>query len=292
LIRRRGTEGPASTNTSYWTGHNVTDHRRFATREESLAYFRWRQLQYLFNDESLPYDGLSGKSVLDYGCGPGDDLVGVVEASVPSRLIGADISRSSLDEAGERLSLHGFAALELIQVLEGEPLPLEDGAVDVVLSMGVLHHCADLDFVLSELARVLRPDGVGYVMVYNRDSIWAHLYVTYLRQIEAGIDADKTFEEAFRSSTDGPGCPYSVAFTGEKFAEQARTAGLSATRTGAAVSLSELRWLGRRLDALEDPRLPVASREFLAHLTFDEHGRPLIRGAVAGIDSYYTLRHR
>jgi SAM-dependent methyltransferase len=280
-----------STNAEYWSRHNVTAHRRFASREDSLAYFRWRQLQYLFNDDSLPYGELSGKVVLDFGCGPGDDLVGIVEQSEPARLIGADVSPTSLSEAHDRLALHGPACVEFVLLREGERLPLEDDSVDVVVSMGVLHHVPALTEVLLELGRVLRADGVIHAMVYNRNSIWAHLYVPYLRQIVELVDSELPFEEAFRRSTDGPECPHSVAFTREQFADAASRAGLTSTLKGAAVSLSELRWLERRLDALEDQRLPPPDREFLAHLTFDEHGRPLSEGVVAGIDTYYELRH-
>lgn len=276
------------TNTDFWSVVNVTGHRRFSSREESFGYFRWRQLQYLFNDDSIPYTELSGKTVLDFGCGPGDDLVGVVEQSAPSRLIGADISPTSLAEAADRLALHP-GDVEFLLLREAEPIPLADRSVDVVLAMGVLHHCPDLDFVLAELARVLEPHGSIYTMVYNRSSVWAHLYVPYIRQIVEGVDREVPFEQAFRRSTDGGDCPYSVCFAPDEFAVVAERAGLVATSRGAAVSVAELRWLSHRLDALGDQRLATEDREFLARLMFDAHGRPVADGLVAGIDAYYEL---
>ena len=49
-----------------------------------------------------------------------------------------------------------------IDILEGwgEALPLPDNSIDVVYSRQVLHHAADLGRFMSEVARVLRPDGV------------------------------------------------------------------------------------------------------------------------------------
>src|SRR5437016_1460420 len=93
-------------NRSYWTDYNVTNHRRFASAEESLNYFHWRNAQYHNYIEMMPVDGHNGKAVLDYGCGPGNDLVGFAEYSKPSGLFGMDISSSSIAEAKARLSLH------------------------------------------------------------------------------------------------------------------------------------------------------------------------------------------
>lgn len=49
-----------------------------------------------------------------------------------------------------------------IDILEGwgEALPLPDNSIDVVYARQVLHHAADLERFMSEVARVLRPDGV------------------------------------------------------------------------------------------------------------------------------------
>jgi ubiquinone/menaquinone biosynthesis C-methylase UbiE len=82
----------------------VTSHRRFRDREDSLKYFSWRCEQY-FDYQHMPVKVPAGNVVLDYGCGPGHDLVGFVEYSRPSRLVGMDVSAASLSEARERLAL-------------------------------------------------------------------------------------------------------------------------------------------------------------------------------------------
>lgn len=64
--------------------------------------------------------------MLDYGCGPGNDLVGFGVYSKPARLIGMDVSVSSLDEAKHRLALHGIEA-ELHKIDVGMArVPLDD----------------------------------------------------------------------------------------------------------------------------------------------------------------------
>ena len=60
----------------YWTRYNVTSHERFASAANSLAYLRWRNDQYFGYSELMPVDRQDGKVILDFGCGPGHDLVG------------------------------------------------------------------------------------------------------------------------------------------------------------------------------------------------------------------------
>ncbi|MEO6713938.1 MAG: class I SAM-dependent methyltransferase [Mycobacteriales bacterium] len=284
---------PSDSNADYWAWHNVTMHEEFTTREQSVDYLNWRNSQYLFYGDWLPYDKMRGKTVLDYGCGPGNDLVAVAEWGSPARLIGADVSTASLDEAGRRLKLHPEPVAELILLDENKAhVPLDEGSVDVVISSGVLHHCPNIDDILAELRRVLAPDGVMYVMVYNRESIFARLYVPYLRQIVLQIDAGEPFEEAFKRSTDGAACPHSVAYRPADFVALAERNGFTAKFQGAAISVEEMGWLADRFAAIADMRLAHEHREFLARLAFDEYGRPIHDGQVAGIDGLYELRQR
>ena len=154
LVRRSSLQ--PQTSQEFWSAFNVTGHRRFRDREESLRYFWWRSEQYFDYLEHMPVTGQDGKVVLDYGCGPGHDLVGFVEYSRPSRLIGMDVSAASLREAEDRLALHG-AKPELVRISESTVrLPLPDASVDYVHCSGVLHHVPDPVGVLRELRRVLR----------------------------------------------------------------------------------------------------------------------------------------
>ena len=67
----------------------------------------------------------------------------------------------------------------------------------------MVHHLSDPDAALRELHLVLHPGGTGCVMVYNRDSVWFHLWVAYERMLVEGEFAGASVEEAFRRSTDG-----------------------------------------------------------------------------------------
>ncbi len=93
-------------------------------------------------------------TVADLGCGTGP----VAEAVAPwvSKVIGVDGSPGMVEEARRRLT--GLSNVE-IRRGELEDLPLDDGTVDAVTLMLVLHHLPDPPRVLAEVARVLRPGG-------------------------------------------------------------------------------------------------------------------------------------
>jgi SAM-dependent methyltransferase len=152
----------------YWTKVNVTGHRGFASAEDSLDYFHWRNAQYHDYIRLMPVRGADGKTVLDYGCGPGNDLVGFGRFSKPARLIGMDVAPTSLDEARRRLALHGIDA-EFVLIREDDArLPLEDGSVDVVHSSGVLHHTPDplrMDIGVLQTSIRLGPVFLPYLPV-------------------------------------------------------------------------------------------------------------------------------
>jgi len=273
----------------YWTRHNVTEHRKFASAAESKNFFDWRNAQYPGYIDLVPVNKADGKVVLDYGCGPGNDLVGFSIHSKPKRLIGVDVSTSSLAEAKARLALHN-ANVELVHLTDPlAPLPVADQSVDIVHCSGVLMVLPDIDRTLRDFRRILRPDGYSQVMVYNYNSIWMHLYCAYIYKKMFSWRAGLSKQEIFKVTTDGEECPIVDCYTQEQFAAIAARNGFRCEFLGAAISLNELMWLSRRHEALKDEMLDPESREFLLALTFDERGFPLHRNAVAGIDACFRL---
>ena len=82
-----------------------------------------------------------------------------------ARVVGIDISSTSIDHTERLKRQYGLANLELRQ------LPIEqigdlERRFDLVVCTGVLHHLADPDAGLAALRSVLRPDGAMYLMVY------------------------------------------------------------------------------------------------------------------------------
>jgi SAM-dependent methyltransferase len=274
----------------YWTVHNVTVHHPFTSVEDSLNQLQFRNQQYPGYIDLLPVSGKDGMAVLDYGCGPGHDLVGFAHYSRPKRLVGVDISPSSLAEATERLKLHDAQA-ELVRLDYGAyDLPFDAASFDYIHCSGVLMCIEEPARLLREFGRLLTPGGELRLMVYNYDSLWLHLYVAYVVQIENGLYRDLPTRVAFTRTTDGEDCPVNAVWRPEEMIALGREAGFDAEFLGAALSLWELHILPQRHIACLSPALPDESRTFLQGLRLDPQGHPWHNGHRAGVDGCFRFR--
>jgi SAM-dependent methyltransferase len=276
--------------TEYWTDHNVTSHHHFTSLEDSLQQLEFRNQQYPGYIDLLPVSGKNGMAILDYGCGPGHDLVGFTHYSRPGRLVGVDISPTSLHQAAERLQLHDGSA-ELVRIDHGTyDLPLDTGAFDYIHCSGVLMCIEDPARLLNEFHRLLKPGGELRLMVYNHDSIWLHLYVAYVVQLENGLYSDLPTRIAFTRTTDGEDCPINAVWRPEEMLALGHETGFEPDFLGAAVSLWELHLLPRRFVACLHPALPHESRTFLMGLRLDGQGHPWHGEHRAGVDGCFRFR--
>lgn len=278
---------------AYWEDHTVPQLTVW-TERGSLRQLDRRFAQYpLFREFSGLWGAHDGERLLDYGCGPGNDLTGFAVFTKAEKIIGIDVSLEALSAAADRLAIHAVdtARLELIHAPEGTAIPLADESVDFFQSQGVLHHTTDPQALLAELHRVARPGAEGRIMVYNRDSVWRHLYVAYELMLGRPDFAGYEIDDAFRRSTDGLDCPISRNYSGEQFVEMCQQAGFEARYLGGYLSSTELEALRRsRTRALVDDRLDAEHREFLNELEFDSDGLPTYRGLHAGIGGSYVVR--
>jgi SAM-dependent methyltransferase len=99
---------------------------------------------------------------VDVGCGPGTYL-GLLREHHPSvRAIGLDLSPGMVKEASQRAPVvNGDAAL----------LPFATDSVDRVLAPHMLYHCPDIPAAITELRRVLRPDGTLIAVTNAHDHL-------------------------------------------------------------------------------------------------------------------------
>jgi SAM-dependent methyltransferase len=87
---------------------------------------------------------------LDLGCGDGR-LTRELDAA---ETVAADVSDVALARAAGRVP-----AARLVSLDPDAPLPLEDGSFDLVLCAETVEHVRDVQLLLSEVRRVLRPGG-------------------------------------------------------------------------------------------------------------------------------------
>lgn len=294
LTYERASSGERTRVDRYWGGHTVRA-PGFLNRRTSERYLDWRFAEYpLFRELTGLWGDHDGQVVLDYGCGPGNDLTGLALETGARRLIGVDVSERALSLAGKRLALHGVNPdrVQLILVTDGNPgLPLADDSVDYAQSLGVIHHTSDPASVLTELNRVLRPGGAGCVMVYNRASVWFHLYTAYERMVCERAFPGLGVDEAFARNTDGDQCPISRNYVAGDFVGLCEDAGFKAEFVGGYLSRQELHSLEQSwAKAIADERLPREHRDFLRGLSFDAQGLPMYDGYHAGIGGVYRIR--
>ena len=91
--------GPQTAVDRYWSGHTVAA-KRFATTRASEAFLEWRFDQYpLFREFAGLWGDHDDEVLLDYGCGPGNDLTGFALYTGARRIIGFDVSPRALELA-------------------------------------------------------------------------------------------------------------------------------------------------------------------------------------------------
>jgi SAM-dependent methyltransferase len=118
------------------------------------------------------------ESALDLGCGDGR-----LTAELSAReLTAADVSPVALERARRRLP----ASARLVELEPDAPLPLGDSRFDLVLCADTLEHVRDVQLLLSETRRVLRPGGTLAVATPTHGRLTALRLL--VRGFESGFD--------------------------------------------------------------------------------------------------------
>jgi 2-polyprenyl-6-hydroxyphenyl methylase / 3-demethylubiquinone-9 3-methyltransferase len=119
----------------------------------------------------------AGKVIVDVGCGGG--LMAEEIARLGAVVIGVDPSAASIATAQAHAA--GSALAIDYRIGSGERMPADDGCADVVYCVDVLEHVADLDAVIGETARILKPGGLYLFDTINR-TLLSKLVVIKLSQ--------------------------------------------------------------------------------------------------------------
>ncbi len=129
---------------SVYFGHPVWGRNYFNACHRDLAFIdRWSAVIRNWED----------KIVVDIGCGPGNLYASLRNrCGTPKLLIGVDVSRGALEMAQEV----GYTAVRA----DAQALPFIDGFADIVTINASLHHCDDMEKMLSEAARIVKPGGL------------------------------------------------------------------------------------------------------------------------------------
>lgn len=111
----------------------------------------------LYAKKLSSYADISGKRLLDFGCGTGNNA-GIFD---PEQYLGVDIDSERISYARTLNPTHTFQVV-------GEQLDeLEDSSFDRILISAVLHHIEDSKIAgyLAHFKRILKPD--GQIIIYE-----------------------------------------------------------------------------------------------------------------------------
>jgi 2-polyprenyl-6-hydroxyphenyl methylase/3-demethylubiquinone-9 3-methyltransferase len=140
----------------WWDEHQPLNTIRTALNPARLVYFAQA-----FRDAGVDP---AGKTAVDVGCGGG--LMAEEIARLGATVIGVDPSSHSLDTARAHARLSGLHID--YRHGTGEALPIPDESADIVYCVDVLEHVADIEAVIRETTRVLRPGGLYVFDTINR----------------------------------------------------------------------------------------------------------------------------
>ncbi|TNJ67450.1 demethylmenaquinone methyltransferase [Paenibacillus hemerocallicola] len=101
-----------------------------------------------------------GSTALDVCCGTCDWTVSLAEASGTGKMIGLDFSRNMLELGEQKIAKLGMS--KQISLIHGNAmqLPFEDNSFDYATIGFALRNVPDLEKVLQEMERVVKPGGL------------------------------------------------------------------------------------------------------------------------------------
>src|SRR6266545_1565293 len=124
-----------------------------------------------------------GEAILEVGSGTGHFLQEV--ARTGARCVGIEPSAEMLSVAVSRSRTIGYVRGR------GESLPFKAGSFDGLLCMTTLEFVQDVEAVIQEAARVVRPDGRLFFGVLNANGPWARA-----RKRQGGLWSEARFFRA------------------------------------------------------------------------------------------------
>lgn len=143
------------------------------------------------------FGDVSGKKVLEIGCGTGHSLQYLGERNA-SELWGIDISEKQLEKAAQHLSACGLSAKLICSPME-EDCGIPVNYFDIAYSIYAIGWATDLDAVFSRIASYLKKDGV---FIFS----WSHpIHKCVVEENNVFVFKKCYFDESWYSMTLGDG---------------------------------------------------------------------------------------
>ena len=277
----------------YWNDHTVkADHLK--NRKSSQNYRKLRLNNTPLHKEFMELDSLhNNEIILDYGCGPGNDIVNFITYSNAKKIIGIDVSEKALNFAKRQISLYDTnIPIEFIKITNNTTIiPLESNSVDYIICSGVLHHINNPLLILKEFFRILKVGSYIHIMVYNYNSIYYHIYIAYRKK---GGFKGHNIDIIFNRNTDGENCPISRAYKPKEFTKICNSIGFETEYIGGYLSdIDSARFFNiHKQPVLDHDEIVDEHKDFVRNVRFDSDNYPTYQGKHCGIGGTYKLYKR
>ena len=107
--------------------------------------------------------------VVDVGCGVADLLSMLARRAGRAHLVGVDISLPMLRRALKCVRERGVEGVVDLVCADAHAAPIRSASVDLVLSIGALHHFRRPERALRECSRVLKESGEAWIYELSHD---------------------------------------------------------------------------------------------------------------------------
>ena len=107
------------------------------------------------------------KTILDLATGTADLAIALAKRNPQAKIIGVDISEKMLEIGKVKIAKQGLENQVKLCFGDAAVLPFEDNSFDAVTVGFGVRNFEDLDKGLSEISRVLKPDGQAVILEFS-----------------------------------------------------------------------------------------------------------------------------
>ncbi len=158
------------------------DYNKHILAYDKLNMMKWHRTVMSFIDEDL-----SGKKMLEVGCGNGDFSNYLALKRKADNILGLDFSTESIKIAEEKKKVFGAQGSSFM-VGDAQNISLPDNSFDIIVSCECLEHVPEPQKMVSEIYRLLKPGGKVVLTTENYFNAYAY-HRLYLKMIGRPFDS-------------------------------------------------------------------------------------------------------
>jgi len=145
-----------------------------------IKYDRFRYATESHILDELNRIDFAGREVLEIGLGQGADGMQIIDRG--GIYHGIDLTEASVNRVKCRFQFFK-KQFKTIQEGDARSIPYPENYFDIVYSHGVIHHSPEIEDIVREIHRVLKPGGLAVVMLYHKNSINYYLSISFIRRM-------------------------------------------------------------------------------------------------------------